>query len=337
MNRPHIRVSVIMTCYNSATYLEEAVKSVLNQTIGDLELILIDDGSTDNTLEIARHYQNQDGRVSLLALPENSGPASARNCGIKVSRGEWIGILDSDDIAMPSRFEKQLELAESDKGLVMIGSSTIIIDENGFVIKEYKYPTKHHGLSTRLYSQRAFPPHSSMLYKKDIFKNLPVFNPRFVPAEDYDLWLRLSEIGKIASVDQPLVKLRKHNHNISNSGGGILQPKYGFIALVCHFLRLHNFPDPATGYDEAAWQEYVEWVDRQMVKEGVFKRIKNWSSARGAFYSSENRLAGAFRFVSNLFQSGSVMEIIREKFFRSSLPEHLASEWMKMKFGMLPK
>jgi glycosyltransferase involved in cell wall biosynthesis len=336
MNRRNIRVSVVMACHNSSRYLDDAAQSILNQTLVDLELILIDDGSTDSTLAIASRYRDQDDRVSVLSLPENSGPAIARNCGIEASAGEWIGILDSDDIAMPSRFDEQLKLADKDKELVMIGSSAIIIDEKSDVIKNYKYPTRHRALSNRLYCSRAFPPHSSILYKKEFFKNLPAFNPRLVPAEDYDLWLRLSETGKLVSVDRPLVKVRKHKGNISNWEGGMLQPRYGFIALVCHFLRAADFPDPAINYDETTWDEFVKWVDRRMIAEGVFKRMKSWSRARGAFYSPENRLAGAFRFLSNLFQSGTAGEIIREKFFGSSLPKNVASEWMKIKAGISP-
>src|SRR6266853_2209568 len=131
MSRRDIRVTVLMACHNSSAYLDEAVNSVLSQTLGDLELILIDDCSTDNTLEIAARYEAQDDRVSVISLPVNSGPATARNAGIRAARGEWLGILDSDDVAMPTRFEEQLRLARSDKGLVMVGSSSISMDKHG--------------------------------------------------------------------------------------------------------------------------------------------------------------------------------------------------------------
>lgn len=250
MNRRNIKVSVIMACHNSSAYLDEAVSSVLVQTLGDLELILIDDCSTDNTLEIAKCYQVQDNRVSVLSLPVNSGPATARNAGIRTARGEWLGILDSDDVAMRSRFEEQMKLADSDKGLVMIGSSSISIDKRGHVIKEHKYPTNHQDLVKRLSSMRAFPPHSSMLYRKDVIQKLAAYNPRYVPSEDADLWFRLSEIGKVSSVDKPLVRIRKHEQNISNSKGGMLQTRLGVAASVCHFLRIYGYSDPSTSNDE---------------------------------------------------------------------------------------
>lgn len=318
-----------MACYNSSAYLDEAISSVLAQTLGDLELILVDDCSTDNTLEIAKRYQMQDDRVLVLSLPVNSGPAIARNAGIRVARGEWLGILDSDDVAMPLRFEEQMKLAESDKGSVMIGSNSISIDEQGHVIKKHKYPPNHQDLVKRLSSTRAFPPHSSMVYRRDVVQDLSGFNPIYVPSEDADLWCRLSEIGKVSSVGKPLVKIRKHAHNMSNSGGGYLQIRFGCTALVCHFLRIQGCSDPSSNNDETSWQEFIKWVDRRMTEEGIFEKRQAWANARAAFYATENRLTGALSFASRLLQSGQASALVWEKFFGSSLPKRLAREWMK--------
>lgn len=328
MNRRNIKISVIMACFNSSAYLDEAVNSVLGQTLGDLELILIDDCSTDNTLEIAKRYQMQDDRVSVLSLPVNSGPATARNAGINAATGQWIGILDSDDVAMPSRFEEQMKLANSDKGLVMIGSSSISIDKKSHVIKEHKYPRSHSDLVKCLVFMRGFPSHSSMIYRKDVVQRLSAFNSRYVSSEDKDLWLRLSEIGKVASIDKPLVKIRKHELNISNLEGGRLQTRLGIAAAVCHFLRIHGCPDPSATNDEAEWLEFVTWIERQVIEEGVFERRKAWSDARAEYFATENRLTGALRFGIRLLQSGHVGALVWEKFFGSSLPQRLARKWI---------
>ena len=330
MNRQTIKVSVIMACHNSSAYLDEAVSSVLSQTLSDLELILIDDCSTDNTLEIATRYQALDDRVSIISLPLNSGPATARNAGIRAARGEWLGILDSDDVAMPSRFEEQMGLAKNGQDLVIIGSSSIFIDRKGHTIKEHKYPTDHEVLVKKLYSQQAFPPHSSMVYRKDVVKKLTGFNSRFTSSEDYDLWLRLSEIGEMASIDKPLVKIRKHGQNISHSEGGNLQGRFGIIATSCHFLRIHGSPDPSTSSDESTWQEFIAWVDRRMVEVGAFERRKAWSDARTEYFSTANRLTGALSFGNSLLRSGHASALAWEKLFGSSLPQRLAREWMNL-------
>jgi len=328
MNPQNIKVSIIMACHNSSTYLNEAINSVLKQTLGDLELILIDDFSTDNTLEIAKRYQVQDGRISVISLPVNSGPAAARNAGIRAARGEWLGILDSDDVAMPSRFEAQMRLADSDKDLIMIGSSLISINEDGIELKAHEYPIDHQKLINRLYTQQPFPPHSSMVYRKDAVKMLGAFNPRYLQSEDYDLWLRLSEIGKVASINKPFVKIRKHEQNISHSEGGMRQVRFGFVALACHFLRMHGSPDPSTSKDEPTWQEFITWVDRRMMEEGVFERRKAWADARADYFASKKSLISAFRFGKHLLKSGHAALLVWERFFGTSLPKRLAQEWM---------
>jgi glycosyltransferase involved in cell wall biosynthesis len=328
MNLRDVKISVIMACHNSSAYLDEAVSSVLTQTRCDLELIVIDDCSTDSTIEIAKRYEAEDSRVSIISLPVNSGPAVARNAGIRVARGEWLGILDSDDIAMPSRFGEQMNLAESDKGLAMIGSNAISVDAEGRLIREHRYPTRHRELVKSLYSLQAFPPHSAMVYRKDEVLRLSAFNPRYAPSEDADLWCRLSEVGSVGSIDKPLVKIRRHAHSISNSEGGMLQVRLGFAALVSHFLRIDGCPDPSAD-DETAWQEFVKWCNKQMLEAGVFERRNAWGNARAAFYAAESSVDGAVLFMRRLLQSGHAGAVIWEKLFGSSLPKRLAREWMK--------
>ena len=99
-----VGISVIMSCYNSSFYMEEAIESVLNQSLEDFELILIDDFSVDNTSAICNYYKKQDKRIRVVPLPINSGPASARNAGIKLARGEWIAVLDYDDLPVAGAF-----------------------------------------------------------------------------------------------------------------------------------------------------------------------------------------------------------------------------------------
>ena len=318
-----------MACHNSSAYLDEAVRSVLCQTLRELELILIDDCSTDDTLEIARRYQAQDDRVSIITLSVQSGAAAARNAGIQTARGAWLGILDSDDVALPSRFAEQLDLAERDKDLVVIGSNLISIDSSGVRISEYRYPTGHKALIKRLYSKRAFPPHSSMLYRRDAIKVLEAFNPRYLRSEDYDLWLRLSEIGRIASIDNPLVKIRRHDKSISHTEGGRLHMKFAIAGIVCHFLRTQGFYDPSVSQDEALWQEFLNWTERRLIEKGFLDRWKEWMEARSLFFSSENRVVGALRFSIQLLNSGHVLEILKEKCLGSSVPRRLAQEWME--------
>lgn len=331
MKHRDIRVSVVMACHNSSEYLDEAVRSVLCQTLREFELIIVDDCSTDNTLAIAQRYPKQDKRVSVVSLLVNSGPAMARNVGIKVARGEWVAILDSDDIAVATRFEEQMGLAESDDELVLVGSGSVSIDAMGHTLTMHNYPTTDHKLSRRLTYKQAFPTHSSMVYRKIALDKLGGFNPRYVRSQDYDLWLRLSEIGKMATVDKKLVKIRKHGRNISNLEGGKCQEKLSTAALICHFLRTSGVPDPSVDFDDKSWQDFLAWIDNRLQQENVYGKVETWANASARYFLAENRVNGMLRLVVSLVRSGCAKELIWGKIFGSTLGRRLADEW---KLGM---
>jgi glycosyltransferase involved in cell wall biosynthesis len=329
MARQDHLISVIMACHNSSRFLDEAVTSVLGQTHSELELIVIDDSSTDDTLEIANRYQSRDTRVTVLALPTRSGPAAARNAGIRAARGKWLGILDSDDVAERSRFEEQLRVAEDHRELVMIGSDSLSIDDASRELKTNRYPTTHRGLVRRLERMGALPPHSSLIYERQVVSQLSAFNPKYAQSEDYDLWLRLSETGNLASVDKPLVRIRKHASNMSDSQGGTLQTRFGIIAAVCHFLRVNRFPDPSGTNSEPAWQEFASWVDTRIREDGVLERRDDWTNARASYLNAGSRVSGLIGFAGLLLRSRQAGALLREKLFGFSLAEQLAHEWMK--------
>jgi glycosyltransferase involved in cell wall biosynthesis len=325
-----IKLSVIMASFNASAYLGTAVVSVLDQSLFDLELILIDDCSTDNTLDIANSLAMRDNRITVISLPIRSGPAVARNYGLSIAKGEWIGILDSDDIALPMRFSEQMKMADDDEGLVMIGSDAIIIDAEGRVIKRKKYPTSHRGLIKRLYTMQAFPPHSSMVYKKDVLEKLSGFNTKYSQSEDYDLWLRMSKAGRISSADKALVRIRKHVQSLSNEDGGILQVRLAYAALVSHYLRIYGYPDPSNDGGKETWRVFVEWVNRRMIEENVFGEIQTWALARASYFSAENRLKSMFCLIKSLLKSGSASAIIWERLLGTTLPKRLAKEWITL-------
>jgi hypothetical protein len=176
---------------------------------------------------------------------------------------------------------------------------------------------------------RAFPSHCSLLLRKDVVDQLSGYNPRFISSEDYDLYLRMLEAGKLASVDKPLVKIRKHERSVSNLEGGKLQIRMGIVAAVCHFLRTHHHPDPSSGTSESSWQALVSWVDKRISEERIFERRRAWSDARAAFFAAENRLVGAFLFGTRLVRSGHAAVSLWEKLVGFSLPERLATEWTR--------
>lgn len=320
------RISVIMACFNSAAFVSEAVESILSQTFRDFELILIDDGSSDSTLDIIKHYNLKDNRIVVIEK-QNTGAADSRNKGIYLSRGDWIAILDSDDIAFPMRLEEQLKYAKKNPDVLMLGSDCFTINKEGSPIKKHSYPANSFELKKRLRRNMAFPPHSSVLYRGDAVKRLGGFNTRFVRSQDWDLWLRLAEEGQIACLNRPLVKIRKHSSNISNYDGGNTQALYGFIAIVCYFLRCKGISDPSASDDEMNWRAFFEWVSLRLQQEGYFEKLYRRTQLKQAYYSQGSRMSRVWGVTKGAATSGIFLRMAHEKFFGSGLPATLADEW----------
>jgi glycosyltransferase involved in cell wall biosynthesis len=322
------KISIVMACFNAEKFIAESIESILNQSFADFELILIDDGSTDGTPGIIKRFRDAYRRILVLEK-ENTGPADSRNRGVELARGAWIAILDSDDLAQPNRLELQYACAEADAAAVMIGSGFSEIDEGGRTIKCHRYPGSHAALLQRLRGCRAFPPHSSLMYRADTLKGAGGFNKRFISSEDWDLWLRMAERGTLRCLEPALVKIRKHAANVSNHGGGKTQILYGLVASTCHFLRARGAADPSCCADEAQWHSFVDWIELRLREQGFFARQQEWSRMRAAYFSANNKITGAWCLVSAFASSGLPLQKLKHKLFGSALPAALADAWIK--------
>jgi glycosyltransferase involved in cell wall biosynthesis len=325
-------VSVLMSCYNAAEFLEEAIESVLTQTFTNFELILVDDGSKDETWDIIHSFQARDDRIVPISK-ENTGLADSLNVGIAQASGQWIARLDADDLCEPTRLEEQFNFVLSHPEIVLLGTGFIEINEQGWSIKQHLYPTEHHKLVRHLEGLQGFFPHSSAFYRVDVARQAGGYNKRIRRAEDMLLWLELAQLGKIACLPTFLVKIRKHSSQISNDDNGRRQICDGRAALVCHFLRKMGVTDPSISKNEDEWSAFLNWVDTRVEESGVFERRKVWADARAEYFTAVNRLTASSRFVMRLLQSGHFNGLVWEKFFGSSLPRRLAREWVKRSCG----
>lgn len=206
-----------MSVFNEEKYVKEAIDSVLNQTFKDFEFIIVDDGSTDRTLEILHSYS--DSRMRIFSFEENKGIPTALNYGIDRARGEYIVKIDGDDIQYPERFEKQLSFMQENpemvlsKTLVNFFPDTIDIEKTKrySTFKNYLEPYKNNTKTPQQIVERlkwySCIPHTSIIIKKDIIKK---FYYRDIPvAEDYDLFYRMNEEGLLmGSIDEILVETR---------------------------------------------------------------------------------------------------------------------------------
>lgn len=208
------KISVIMAVHRTArSYLEQAILSVLNQTHSDLELIIINDGSGPNTLSLLDLWAKRDRRISIINIVDNIGLTRALNYGITFARGEFIARQDADDISLDSRFEKQLRILEQDRNVILVATCSTIIDRNGLqagilrVDPSLKHIQKYNVLV-----------HGTIMFRKDCFPLLPVYDERMYYAQDYELYLRIinKKLGKIFVLNEPLYELRRHPDSISS-------------------------------------------------------------------------------------------------------------------------
>lgn len=204
-------VSVVMSVYNGEVYLDEAIESVLNQTYKEFEFIIINDGSTDNSLDIINSYN--DKRIVLVNNDLNKGLIYSLNKGIEMSKGEYIARMDADDICLPERFEWQVKQFLEQPGAVIIGSDYYLLngEKNTYI--------KNRNDSDYQKAVLLFAPcfcHPTVMIR-NIFKEKNIYyNLNFIHAEDYKLWTDLYAIGDFLNVGRPLLKYRHHLQQLSN-------------------------------------------------------------------------------------------------------------------------
>lgn len=207
-------VTVLMPAYNSAKYVAESVESVLGQTFKDFEFIIINDGSTDDTLDIINKYAKTDKRISILNQ-DNKGLVKTLNRGINAATGKYIARIDSDDVWLKDKLKIQMS-ALDDKNLVLIGSSYDIIDENGSYKSTVVQPSSDYDIRRAFYLRNPFG-HSTVVFLKDTAIKSGLYDENMLPAEDYDLWLKISEKGEVKNLSDSYVKYRVHSSSISQS------------------------------------------------------------------------------------------------------------------------
>lgn len=202
-------VSIIITAYNYGVFLKEAIDSALNQTYNHFEVIVVDDGSTDNTPEVVAPYL-ADPRLRYIKQ-DNSGQANAKNRGIIGSKGNFIAFLDADDVWFPRKLEKQMTLF-SDPKVGVVYSKRILIDEQGREIP-FEHPKLYRGNVLNQIFINNFVCFSSSIIRTECFEKYGNFDESLPMAIDYDLWLRIGVNYHFDYVNEPLVKYRfGHGH-----------------------------------------------------------------------------------------------------------------------------
>ena len=201
-------VSIVMPVYNAEAYLADSIGSIIGQTFADWELICIDDGSSDRSLDILRQYQRQEMRVHVISRP-NTGVTRARNDGMAVARGRYIAAMDLDDVALPERLRRQVDYMEAHPECVGLGAAVRIVGPDLMPIWDEHTPLDHETIDREtLAGAGAAIRQPVAIFRADAIRKIGGYREELFTHEETDLYLRLAEIGRLANLPDILLLYR---------------------------------------------------------------------------------------------------------------------------------
>jgi len=199
------RVSVLMTIYNAAPYLRRTLDSLSAQTFGDWELVAVENGSRDASPRILSDWG--EARLRAVELPENIGRTAALRLGLERARGQYVAVLDADDLCLPERLQREVEFLDAHEDMVLVGAWTDLIDSNDAVVDHYRPPATHEALIDILAGENPIV-HSSAMYRREVALEMGGYPRELAHSQDMGLWLRLLRCGRMAVLQQTLCQYR---------------------------------------------------------------------------------------------------------------------------------
>lgn len=269
-------VSVVMPVKNCEQYVAAAIESILSQSYSNLELIVVDDGSTDNTNKIVRDYLVQDGRLRLYD-GKSVGLVRALNLGCSLARGKWIARMDADDIAEHARIAIQVKYLTDHPEVRLLGSAVSVISSNGQKVAVLCPERTHNEILRRLESHHVFW-HNTVVFSSELYHSIGGYRSVFVGAEDHDLWCRFAEHCVVANLVDPLVQYRLH---LGQSSQQCVEQQIRAVLAVCATTRIRRLSgvDPAVGVMEMD-DEFLATlkIESSAIKSAIFSAYLHWAS-----------------------------------------------------------
>lgn len=246
------KVSVIMPAYNSEKYIGEAIESILNQTFTDFEFIILNDGSTDNTAKIVKEYAKKDKRIKFINSKTNKGFIASLNKCLDVAVGKYIAKMDSDDISLSKRLEKQVGYLDNNSDCGMVGCGFKAFDKGNFKIIHVAKV----GILDMLKTCATTIP----MFRKNIIDNFKLrFNPEFMYAEDYDFYSRFIQYAQIHNLQEVLYLYRWHGENVSIKKADIQQKNSNIVRQ--NLLNLLS--------EDKKIQHIIKDLSKGIIKQGI--------------------------------------------------------------------
>lgn len=205
-----LKLDVLMSTYNDEKYIEESISSILNQSYKNFNFIIIDDSSTDNTLEIIKKYKEIDDRIILMENDKNLGLSHNLNKGVMISKADYIARMDADDISHPDRLLTQIKEMIENQNLDVLGSFANEINESGKFVKLLRVPTNNKNIYKLLWTCPFI--HPSVMFKRKSILEVGNYKKEIRRRQDYELWFRCGQNSlKFKNIDKPLIDYRINN------------------------------------------------------------------------------------------------------------------------------
>ncbi len=286
--------SVVIAAFNVEEYILDTLESVLSQDQQDVEVVVVNDGSTDRTGELVRGIS--DSRIRLISIPNSGGPSRPRNVGVRESEGEFIFIFDADDLMLPGKISKSIAILEGTPGAGFLFTNFHAIDERGDLLTDdflneyeslHRLPGQAIGAGARLIrgddllvglGDGNFIGTSSMAYRRSLARELPPFDERLKNGDDYLFWIRMAARYDGVFLSAPLHQYRVHSKSISKSNP--LRRLQSIVLLHETIAQDETLPSRVRKVSQSSRSEWAVSLAKECLKAGSHReaRIQLWKS-----------------------------------------------------------
>lgn len=264
-------ISVAMSVYNGGRFLAQAIESILAQTFGDFELLILDDGSVDRTRSIIEGYAARDPRIRPI-IRENRGLVASLNQLLAEAQAPLVARMDADDICRPERFARQIAFLAGNPDHGVVGSWSEDIDEHGapYIVNGPEHPDSHEGFVAAIENGRPLLCHPAVMYRRDLVLAAGGYHAAFRHCEDYDLWLRLAHRTRVTNLPERLLRYRHYAGQVSNVHA--IEQQIGVaISRLAYEERQAGRPDPT---EALAALPPIDQLDSLFGRPGVAAEVR---------------------------------------------------------------